>query len=216
MINFFINNLIWTQGFVIFIFCIITAISGYFFCKWLLFASVVFLIFTFFFFRNPVRSLPEGNNNIIISPADGTIIDIQSSSNGAFEGFDHKISIFLSPFDVHVNWIPISGIIEHIIYKPGKFFVAFEPKSSELNERNEILITDRAGHRVLVRQIAGFIARRIVCWVKPKEYVKIGQKYGMIKFGSRVEIFLPSSVQILVKKNQYVCGGSTVIGRWIC
>lgn len=212
------NNLIWTEGLYILLISIIIAIVAYYIKPFLFFIVLLFILFCFYFFRNPDRVCKEAlsDSTIIISPADGKIVDLQVSDTDEFEGFSQKVSIFLSPFDVHVNWIPISGIITQILYKQGQFVMAFVPKSSEVNERNSIVITDEKGRTILVRQIAGTIARRIVCWLKPNQQVKLGEKYGMIRFGSRVDILLPKSVNIDVKVGDRVYGGQTVLGRWLC
>jgi len=119
----------------------------------------------------------------------------------------------MSPLNVHVNRIPVPGTIEKIEYVPGKFMMAFLPKSSELNEHNDLVIKRADGKSVLVRQIAGTVARRIVCWAKEGQAVTAGQKYGMIKFSSRVDLLLPEQAKIDIKVGQKVYGGKTVIGR---
>lgn len=173
---------------------------------------IIFLLFSFYFFRNPDRKLEKIDQDILICPADGKIIDIVQ---GDFDGFDQKVSIFLSPLDVHVNWISMTGKIVDIKYKAGQFIAAFVPKSSIFNERNDIVIQDSKNRSILLRQIAGTVARRIVCWLKIGQDVKIGQKYGMIKFSSRVDILLPKNVSLNVKLNQKVLGGNTILGRWV-
>lgn len=209
------NNLIFTQGKYILLFALI-AIIGSYFLSFILFAITLgFLLFAFYFFRNPDRVNYEAltDDSLLISPADGKVVAIEQ---GDFEGFTQRVSIFLSPFDVHVNWIPVSGVIEKQIYRPGKFAVAFAPKSSEINERNDILIRDAKGRSILVRQIAGIIARRIIWWVKEGDHMKSGQKYGMIRFGSRVDILLPKQVDIQLIVGQRVYGGQSIVGRWLC
>jgi phosphatidylserine decarboxylase len=213
-----VTNLIWTEGPFLLVIGVMVASIAYYVNPVLFSISLSVLVFMFYFFRNPDRVCKEALHDacIIVCPADGKIIDVQQSPQGDFEGFDQKVSIFLSPFDVHVNWIPMTGDIEQITYKPGIFMMAFRPKSSELNERNDIVIADSRGHRLLVRQIAGALARRIVCWVRPREYVKAGKKYGMIRFGSRIDILLPKTAKIDVTLGQRVYGGQTVLGRWLC
>ncbi len=214
MYNFLLYNLIWTHGFYILLGTLAFLALSYFINRWLFYLGLAFLVFTLYFFRNPDRSDFKFDSCDIVSPADGRVVDVQPEGN--FEGYDQKISIFLSPLDVHVNWTPIEGIIREVNYKPGKYLMAFEPKSSELNERNDIIIEDSKNRKILIRQIAGFIARRIVCWVNPEERVSMAQKYGMIKFGSRIDILLPRSVKLNVEVGQRVYGGQTVIGRWVC
>src|SRR3990167_8188136 len=211
MINFITSNLLWTAGWPIALFLAVLFVISLFFNK-LFYILIPLFIFTFYFFRNPERScIEKDDNSAIISPSDGKVLSVEK---GSFEGYQQKISIFLSPLDVHVNWIPYSGIIEAINYRPGKFLMAFEPKSSELNERNDIILKCDNGQKILVRQIAGFIARRICCWVKSGESVNVGQKYGMIRFGSRIEVFLPENVDIEIKEGQKILGGETILGRF--
>jgi phosphatidylserine decarboxylase len=161
-----------------------------------------------------------GDNSVIVSPADGKVVDVTYDNTNGLDGYPQRISIYLSPIDVHVNWIPVDGIVEAIIYYPGKFLLAFLPKSSLLNEHNDIIIKPVKpldhDHTIKVRQIAGFVARRICTWVSVGQHVTAGQKYGMIKFGSRVDIFLPTCARVQVSVGQTVCGGQTVLGRWTC
>jgi phosphatidylserine decarboxylase len=173
----------------------------------------LFIVFSIYFFRNPTRVFAESDQDALCCPADGTIVDIVQTAH------EQRISIFLSPFNVHVNWIPMSGRIEKVTYKPGQFIAAYVPKSSELNERLDIVITNNnynAQRTIIVRQIAGMLARRIVCWATEHMFVKSGEKYGMIKFSSRVDIILPLQVTLAVTLGQKVRGGETVIGRWSC
>ena len=164
---------------------------------------VALFLFNLWFFRNPDRSPREELTELsIVSPADGKVVDVQSD----------RISIFLSPVDVHVNWTPIAGIIDHITYTKGKFLPAFNPESSRKNEQNEIGITNDRGQQVLVRQVAGTVARRIVCWVQEEELVPRGHKFGMIKLGSRVDMIFPKGTEIAVKQGQRLYGGETIIG----
>jgi phosphatidylserine decarboxylase len=157
------------------------------------------------FFRDPERKIPEGDN-LIVSPADGKIVGISETNKQL------KISIFLSIFDVHINRIPVNGVVQRLTYKPGKFFSAFKQKASDLNERFEIEIkTDN--HAIIMHQIAGVLARRVVCRLKKDQPVQKGKRFGLIRFGSRVDLFLPSSVRLEVRKGQRVTGGKTIIGR---
>lgn len=212
MIQFFTENLIWTEGIYILVVLLILFFVSFFIHRFWIFVSIILIGFSFFFFRNPER-LCFYDENSLVSPADGTILSILKSE-GLFEGFDQKISIFLSVWDVHVNWIPSQGIVTNITYKPGKFFLAFLDKGSELNEHNDVYIKDKFGHHILIRQIAGFIARRISCWIKPGDLVMSCEKYGMIKFGSRIEIFLSKEFNIQVKEGEHVFGGQTILGNW--
>lgn len=216
MINYIKQNLIFKEGKSILLFITIFALISLFIKAKILFLIIFsFSLFTFYFFRNPERKLSNLSELDIISPADGVIVDVNYNYD-KLEGYAQKISIFLSPFDVHVNWIPMSGIIDKVEYKNGTFSLAFTDKSSELNERNDIVIKNIKSEKILVRQIAGTVARRIVCWIKDKDCVNAGDKYGMIKFSSRVDILLPKNVDIKVKLKDYVFGGQTIIGRWLC
>jgi len=177
------------------------------------------ILFTLYFFRDPIRFTDDTlNSNIIISPADGKIINIEKFKNEKYEIFPIKselvnISIFMSPFNVHVNRIPISGKIFSLNYIKGKYLVAFDEKSSENNERTEIGIKTEDGKSMLFKQIAGFVARRIVCELAINNDVRRGEKFGMIKFGSRVDIIIDSGSEILIEKGQKVKAGITNIAK---
>ncbi len=173
---------------------------------------VVFALFFALFFRSPKREaeLAEGE---IVSPADGRVIKIENlASFRGFSGPVKIISVFLSVFDVHVNWTPAAGTVSFVDYRPGKFHVAYIDKASEFNERTEIGIDTPYGP-VVFRQIAGSIARRIVCRLQPGQAVLGAQKFGMIKFGSRVEIIVAGGSETLVSLKQHVRGGQTIIAR---
>jgi phosphatidylserine decarboxylase len=212
------HNLLFTEGSMILVGLLIVSFLGFWFCKPIFYIALCLLLFSFYFFRNPERVCSEAltDSTIIVSPADGKVIDIQFDSNGSFEGYAYKVSIFLSVFDVHVNRIPSMGIVQKIFHKPGKFVPAYVPKSSELNERNDLVMVRDDGRTYIVRQIAGIIARRIRTWVHEESLLSVGARYGMIMFGSRVDILLPSTVELRVSKGQRVYGGQTVIGRWLC
>ncbi len=178
-------------------------------------ACVIALVFLAAFFRSPYRQVVD-KGNIIVAPADGKVVVIERI-------FDHEIfrdervqvSIFMSPFNVHVNWYPVSGKISYCDYMPGRYLVAWHPKSSQDNERTTVIVENKSGHKVLVRQIAGAIARRIVCYAKENQEVVKGQEMGFIKFGSRIDLLLPKDTQIMVSLQQKVTGKQTVIGRLI-
>ena len=216
--DFLINNLVWTEGQQILFVLIMLGLAGFIWFQPLFYGVLLICAFSFYFFRNPHRQCLElaTDPSIIVCPADGKIVDIQYDSQKGLCDYAQKVSIFLSPLDVHVNWIPMTGNIKRITYKPGAFKFAFLPKSSELNERNDVLTKHSGGQQILVRQIAGSIARRICCWVKEGQEVFAGQKFGMIRFGSRVDVFLPESVELAIKMGQHVYGGQTVLGRWQC
>jgi phosphatidylserine decarboxylase len=173
--------------------------------------GVLLLSFVIFFFRNPHRKLPEGEK-LIISPADGTVMSVTEIDEPDFLGTKAvKVSIFLSLFNVHINRSPIAGIVKYTHYRPGKFLPAFKSHASEINERNTIGIEGN-GIKILVHQITGFVARRIVCWVKKGDSLKFGERFGLIKFGSCTEIVLPLNVEIKVKPGDKVKGSKTIIG----
>ncbi len=159
------------------------------------------------FFRDPERRIPQGND-LIVSPADGRVIQLREDKRQVI------ISIFMSIFNVHINRVPVSGVVERIEYKPGKFLTAFKDSASRLNERFEIEIRTNKG-TVVLHQIAGVVARRVVCRLKKGQEVRAGDRFGMVRFGSRVDLFLPLSVEIEVKKGQKVKGGQTLIGRMV-
>jgi phosphatidylserine decarboxylase len=181
----------------------------------LIFAIIFFIsaLFFIFFFRDPQRKIPQ-EENLVLAPADGRVISLENFENHPFlESKGTKLSIFLSLWDVHINRAPISGKVVALKYNPGKFNPAFKKKASSENEQNEIwLESDKV--KVVLKQIAGILARRIVCHLKEGDEVKAGQRFGMIKFGSRVDIFLPEKVKIEVALNQKVKAGETVIGRF--
>lgn len=208
-------SLFLTEGFVVFVITAAAMLLGLFFWSPLFYGATIFLLFGFYFFRNPMRCNSEAlkDFNLILAPADGKVIAVTNDTLDAKE-YAHRISIFLSVWDVHVNWTPIAGTIEKITYRPGTFTLAWLPKSAEENERNELMIMSDNGNRVQVRQIAGTVARRISCWVMPNERVSACQKIGMIRFGSRVDLFLPADVKILVKEGDHVSGGQTVVAEF--
>jgi phosphatidylserine decarboxylase len=171
----------------------------------------IFGIFFLFFFRDPKRRIPEGEN-LILAPADGKVILIKPCDNLEFmSGCGTLVSVFMSLFDVHVNRVPISGVVKYFKYNPGKFLPAFKDKASSENEQTELGLENEHG-KVVLKQIAGIIARRIVCNLKQGDWVKAGDRFGMIKLGSRLDLFLPENVQIKVKLDHKVRAGETIIG----
>lgn len=180
----------------------------------LIIISVLLFGFTLFFFRDPIRKLPDGlKGNEVISPADGKVMLIQEIEESVFLKTKAKmIAIFLSPLNVHVNRIPLSGRVDHIRYVEGEYIAAFDHKSSEKNERTEIGITG-ANSKVLFKQVAGFVARRIVCTIRQGDNVRIGEKFGMIRFGSRVDVVIPVESVVRVSVNQRVIGGETILAE---
>ena len=168
-------------------------------------------IFVLFFFRDPERVVPQGNN-LVVSPADGRVVVVKDIFEPTYLKQDVKqISIFLSVFNVHVNRAPIGGKVDTVKYNPGKFHVASVDKASLDNEQTAMVIT-QGGRKVLVKQIAGLIARRIICYAKPGASLAHGERSGLIRFGSRVDIFLPKDAEIKVKVGDRVKGARDVIG----
>ncbi len=174
--------------------------------------ALVLTLFVLFFFRDPERVVPQGKR-VVVSPADGKVIVIKDIFEPDYLKQDVKqISIFLSVFNVHVNRAPLGGKVELVKYNPGKFHVASVDKASLDNEQTAMLIASGA-NKVLVKQIAGLIARRIVCYAKPGDSVKTGERYGLIRFGSRVDIFLPKSANLRVKLGDRVKGARDIIAE---
>mgnify|MGYP000684018732 FL=1 len=177
---------------------------------WVTGLFVGLFLFVTWFFRDPERSVPE-DPNAIVSPGDGKIVEIISEKDPLLDEAYTRVSIFLNVFNVHVNRVPISGKIQATRYNPGKFFNAASHKASLDNEQSAILLNN--GHvTILVKQIAGLIARRIVCWAEEGDEYQRGQRFGLIRFGSRVDIFLPEGTDIKVEIGDIVSGGSSIIG----
>lgn len=177
----------------------------------LVFASSVLLVLILQFFRNPKRNTQE-NPNHIIAPADGKVVVIEEvTEHEYFEDKRIQVSIFMSPLNVHVNRYPITGEVKYAKYHPGKFLVAWHPKSSIENERTTVVVENKTTGPILFRQIAGALARRIVMYSKKDDQAKQGEDMGFIKFGSRIDIFLPLDAKINAKLNNAVRGGETVI-----
>jgi phosphatidylserine decarboxylase len=194
-------------------FCVVVTVPLiYFKCYYFIAIPILLLSFVFYFFRDPERKVPN-EANIVVAPADGTIIEITEVKEESYIKEDSvKIAIFLSVFNVHINRAPLSGKVEWVSYKPGKFLVASEPDASKLNESNDIGI-NTGSFKTLVRQVSGILARRIVCAIKVSDTVKIGERIGMIKFGSRTELYLPKNkvVDIRVKIGDKVKGAQTIM-----
>ena len=185
---------------------IAAAVLGFWYVAAFLFVVALFMAF---FFRDPKR-VPPADPDVVVSPADGRVTRIGPASTGVDAA--NVISIFLSPFDVHINRSPIPGKIVDMIYSPGKFLMATNEKASLVNEQNALTIQ---GEKITVvcKQIAGILARRVVCWKGKGDNLGLGERFGMIKFSSRTDVLLPANVKITVKEGQRVRGGTTVIGR---
>jgi phosphatidylserine decarboxylase len=188
---------------------IVAALMGFY-----VFASLCFLasLFCAFFFRNPERTPPK-DERIFVSPADGKVLRIDDVElTDPVEGPYKKISIFMNVFNVHVNRIPYPGRVERVLYRKGKFFAANLDKASEDNEKNAVVIAMGDGRKFITVQIAGIIARRIICWISEGMRVSRGERFGLICFGSRLEVFLPPGASVLAKVGQKVKAGETPLG----
>jgi phosphatidylserine decarboxylase len=172
---------------------------------------LIFLgLFVFYFFRDPDREIPT-DPGIVVSPADGHVVEIVEETLDGRGG--HRFSIFLSIWDVHVQRAPVAGRIASVVYRPGRFSAALRKSASMENEQNVIYVHARAGTLVF-KQIAGAIARRVLCWKHQDETVALGERIGMIRFGSRVDVWLPSEAQIVVRRGQRVKGGESIVAKW--
>ncbi len=208
------DSIIATEGYPFIIFSLIitvfVAILGKNF--WLMGFFALLTVFIVWFFRNPERYFQE-EEKVIISPADGKVIKIENVElNGTMSGKFRKISIFMNVFNVHVNRAPYQGTIETINYHEGKFISANLDKASLDNERNEVLIRTDDGRIIWTVQIAGLIARRIVCWVQSGMNIRKGERFGLICFGSRVDVYLPEDSKISVQLKDKVKSGQTILG----
>lgn len=174
---------------------------------------LIFLgLFVVYFFRDPEREIPS-DPNLVVSPADGRVVEIVAEP---FEGrAGQRLSIFLSVWNVHVNRAPVGGLITRLEYRPGRFYAALRARASAENEQNVIHIQTPGGEMVF-KQIAGWIARRVVAWKKEGDTVLRGERVGMIRFGSRCDVWLPEGAEFEVKKGDMVAGGSTILARWKC
>lgn len=182
--------------------------------RWFIYiASFALFITVLQFFRNPSRTFTTGNN-LVICPADGKVVVIEETTEGEyFKDKRLQVSIFMSPVNVHINRNPIAGVVKFFKYHPGKYLAAWNPKSSTENERTTVVVEHANGTPVLFRQIAGALARRIVWYVKEGDVVEQAKEFGFIKFGSRVDIFLPVGTKVNLELNQVVKGGITVLAE---
>ena len=178
--------------------------------NWLGGVLLVLGAFVLFFFRDPERT-PPSDPELIVSPADGRVMEVVEEARGECPG--RRISVFLSIFDVHVNRAPVAGRIAAMEYRKGQFHAAMRGRASEQNEQNVIHVSNERGE-IVFKQIAGWVARRILCWKAVGDSVTRGERVGMIRFGSRVDIWLPDRVEILVRPGQHVAGGSSILARW--
>lgn len=174
-------------------------------------AILLFLAgFVLYFFRDPQRALPA-DADAVVSPADGRVVEIVDEALDGRPG--RRISIFLSVWDVHVNRAPVAGTIRRLEYRPGRFYAALRARASAENEQNVIRIATPRGEMVF-KQIAGWIARRVLCWKAEGDAVALGERVGMIRFGSRVDVWLPAEAEMVVRRGQHVAGGRDLLARW--
>ena len=189
------------------------AVCGWLGLPWLALVFLALAAFMLYFFRDPERTTPD-DPRAVISPADGRVMiagpaDPQAAPDGAWQ----QVSIFLSPLDVHINRIPVSGRVTRVQYKPGRFLAAYKWASATQNERNDIWI-DRQGETMVCRQVVGVLARRLVCRVGEGATVRAGERYGLMKFGSRIDLFLPAHAEVRVAVGDRVRSGETVVATW--
>ena len=167
------------------------------------------------FFRDPERRIPDGEG-VVVSPADGKVVSIANvSGDSRFAGAATRVSIFLSPLDVHINRMPVGGRIDDVQYKQGRFLAAYKGDASEKNEQNALWGVDEKGRPFGVVQIAGAVARRIVCWAKSGDHLKRGERFGLIMFGSRTDLYLPRGCKLEIEEGRRVKGGETILGRFV-
>ncbi len=181
---------------------------------WAIFVlSIIYLTLTLYFFRIPLRNVKPIGSNAVMAPADGTVVVIEKVFEQRYFGAERlQISIFMSPLNVHINWYPVTGKVLKSDYSPGRFLVAWNPKSSTLNESHSVLM-EWNGHQILVKQIAGLLARRIVNYSVPEGEVSQGEELGFIKFGSRVDVLLPVDAKVAVELGQKVSGLETLLAE---
>lgn len=178
----------------------------------LIIIDVIIFVWSITFFRVPTNRKITKEENAVVSSADGEIVAIEEvEEKEYFHDKRIQISVFMSAYDVHVNWFPIDGVVSYVKYHPGKKLFAITPKSSELNERNTVVVKDEKGREVLFRQVAGVMARRIVCNIKEGDKAEVGKEFGMIKFGSRVDFFLPYDADIQVEMGDDITGQVSVL-----
>lgn len=211
------------EGYPFIIFFSVLTIISFFIAGgiWIALLPFILTLFMLYFFRDPERIVPEGDN-VFVSPADGRVILIKNIDEDIIppyppllkrgEGGFIEVSIFMSPLNVHVNRAPCDGIVESVVHTPGKFLSAFKHEASLQNENIAMLLNTKHG-KILIRQVAGFVARRAVCRVKPGDSLKKGERYGIIKFSSRLDIYLPKNTSIKIKLGDKVKAGETIIGK---
>jgi len=174
-------------------------------------AMALLVAFILFFFRDPDRKITQGDN-YVLSPADGNVVQIKEVEEDRYiKGAAQQISIFLSPMDVHVNRVPVTGEVEYLEYEPGIFLVAYDHRASEMNERADFGVKHPSGTKIFFRQITGFLARRIVYHMDVGDQLKAGERFGMMKFGSRMDILVPADVEVNVSEGEKAVAGETIL-----
>ena len=177
-------------------------------------ASTIFYLLVVNFFRSPHRNFQGDIENVVVASADGKVVDLEEVYEPEYLKCDCiQLSVFMSPMNVHANWFPVDGEVVYYKHHPGRFMAAYLPKSSVENERSTVVIRTKEGQLVLMRQVAGAMARRIVTYARPGDEASIEDHMGFIKFGSRVDLYLPTSTSILVKLGDKTIGGITEVGR---
>jgi phosphatidylserine decarboxylase len=175
--------------------------------------ALALTIFILFFFRDPDRETPQ-DESLIVSPADGKVVMVKEVEEDIYiKGKATQISIFLSPLNVHVNRVPATGTIEYVKYHPGVYLMAWDERASSMNERADFGLNLDSGVRIFFRQITGFLARRIVYSITEADHVKAGSRFGMMKFGSRMDVLLPEGIQVTVKEGDRTVAGESILGK---
>jgi phosphatidylserine decarboxylase len=171
--------------------------------------------FFILFFRDPERYPPPGKESVV-APADGRVVSVVKTDYARLvDGPAVRVSIFMSPLDVHINRMPVDATVEEIRHTPGKFLAAYKENAAEQNEQNSMRIKDRDGRKLAIVQVAGFLARRVVCKARPGDTYKKGERFGLIMFGSRTDLYLPPQVEIAIAEGQKVKGGESIVGRFV-
>lgn len=201
------------EGWIFILPLMVLTIAVYAVARWWMLIPGVLLVFTAFFFRNPTRAVPD-IDGIIVAPADGVVMAVEETFEDKYIDMESvRVSIFLSIFNVHINRTPVEGKVEYVERIPGRFMPAYKSEAGYWNAKNCLGLDTRWG-KVLVVQITGLIARRIVCWAKEGDILSTGERYGLIRFGSCTEVFLPKNVELNVRPGDKVKGGKTILGRF--
>lgn len=191
----------------------VTLLAGWLSWTVVAFGGAILTLFVAWFFRNPYRVVPQGTR-LVVAPGDGKVIAIEEEFEPRFiKDRSIRVTIFLNVFDVHINRIPCEGVLEEVQYQPGLFLVASRPDATLRNEQNALMIRTVEGAKVLCVQVAGLIARRIVCWLSPGDRAVRGERFGLIRFGSRMDTFLPIETAVKVTVGERVKGGETILGE---